>query len=63
MSVTAASKVELGVVVSVRVLDVPGATLIEAADKAIANVGAGATVSDNAAVCLVAPLLAATVRE
>ena len=63
VNVTAALKVEFGAVVSVRVLDVPGATLIEPADKAIANVGAGATVSDNAAVCFAAPLLAATVRE
>ena len=50
-------------VVSVNVLDAPAATLMEPAEEASVNVGAGATVTESAIVCFVEPLLAATVAE
>ena len=48
---------------SVNVLDAPAATLMEPAEEASVNVGAGATVTESAIVCLVEPLLATTVAE
>ena len=63
VSVTDELKVELGVVVSVRVLDAPEATLIEVAEEVSANAGAGAIVSESNSVCVTDPLLAATVAE
>ena len=62
-SVTAALNVELGVVVSVRVLEAPAATLMEVAEDTSVNVGAGGTVTESGMVCLVEPLPAATVAE
>ena len=61
MNVIAALNPSFGVVVSVKVFDPPAVTLIVLADDASKNEGAGATVTDSAAVCFVAPLLAATV--
>ena len=61
VNVMAALNVEFGVVVSVNVLDAPGATLREVTDDASVNAGTAGTVTDSAAVCFVEPLLAATV--
>ena len=61
VSVTMELKLEFGMVVSVSVRDVPAATLIEVTEDASVNVGTGATVTESAAICLVAPLSAATV--
>jgi hypothetical protein len=63
LSVTAALKLEFAVVVSVTVLELPAETLIEAAEDAKVNVGAGATVTESAMGCFVAPLAADTVAE
>lgn len=57
VSVTDALKVELGVVVSVRVLETPAPTLIEVADEVSVNDGAGAIVIESDNGCLVDPLL------
>jgi len=58
----AALKVELGVVVSVTVLEAPPAvTLREVAPEARANVGVAATVTESDTCCLMAPLAAETV--
>jgi len=62
-SVIAALKVEFGVVVNVRFLDAPAATLMELAEDTNVNVGAGATETATTAVCFAEPLVAATVAE
>jgi hypothetical protein len=59
----AALKVEFRVVVSVRVCEVPAATLSEVAEDATINVGVGETVTESDAVRFTEPLLAATVAE
>ena len=61
--VIAALKPEFGVVVSVRLLEVPAATLAEVADSVRENVGAGATVIENTFCCFTDPLVAETVAE
>lgn len=62
-SVIAALKVELGVVVNVRLLDLPAGTLIELAEDTKVNVGTGATETATTAVCFAELLAAATVAE
>jgi len=61
--VMAALKVEFGVVVTVRVLEAPTATLEEIAEGARENVGAGATVTESDSCCFTEPLVADTVAE
>lgn len=56
-----ALKVELGVVVMVKVLEFPAATLSEVADSDRVNVGAGSIVSASAVCCFRDPLVAVTV--
>jgi hypothetical protein len=63
LRVTAALKLELAVVVSVTVLDFPAETLMEPAEDAKVNVGAGATVTESAMGFFVVPLVAITVAE
>jgi len=63
VSVTAALKNKSGVLVRVNVVDDPGETLVEPADDARANLGAGETVTESGAACFADPLLAATVTE
>ena len=63
VSVTAELKVGFGVVVRVNVADAPAPTLMEVTDDASVNVATGATDSASDTVCLVNPLLAATVTE
>ena len=63
VSVMEALKVELGVVVIVRLSEAPAATLMEATEDAKTNVGAGATVTASVTTCFVEPLAAVTVVE
>jgi len=62
-SVIAALKVEFGAVVMVKLLDEPGATLMDVAELVSVNVGTGATVTDSETLCVTAPLAAVTVTE
>jgi hypothetical protein len=61
VKVMAALKVEFGRVVSVRVLEVPGATLGDAVEGAIENVGAAATLTEIDFRCVTQPPVAETV--
>lgn len=63
VKVIAALNVEFGVVVSVRLLDVPAATLADVVEVARVNVGAGATVTGSTFCCFTDPLVAETVAE
>jgi hypothetical protein len=61
VKVIAALKLELGVVLMVRVLDAPAATLGAVVEGAIVNVGAGATTTESDFVCISEPLVSDTV--
>jgi hypothetical protein len=63
LRVTAALKLKLAVVVSVTVWELPAETLMEVAEDAKENVGAGATVTEIAMGFFVAPLVAVMVAE
>jgi hypothetical protein len=61
-SVIAALKVEFGAVVIVKLLDEPGAMLMEVAGAVSVNVGAGATVTDSETLCVTDPPATVTVK-
>ena len=63
LRVTAALKLELAVVVSVKVWEFPTETLMEGSEDAKENVGAGATVTESVMGFFIAPLVADTVAE
>lgn len=60
-SVIAALKVELGVVVTVKLLDAPAATLMDVAELVSVNVDAGAIVTERETLCVTDPPAAVTV--
>jgi hypothetical protein len=63
LSVTAASKLEFGVTVTVKLPEAPGAMLIEDVDDARANVGTGSATTERERDCFVEPLAAVIVAE
>lgn len=63
VKVIAALKLEFVVVVSVRALEVPAATLADVADGVREKVGAVATVIESTFCCFTDPLVAETVAE
>ena len=63
VKVIAALNVEFGLVVSVRLLEAPAATLTDVAEAASVKVGAGDTVIESTFCCLIDPLVAEIVAE